>query len=899
MRVQSLFETDFIPADVDPRFEIDDTAEEEHGCVTLTDRFPSGVTGSEARMDSLRLVEPLTSDGVLRSVSCRHGTSWDELEGSDSESVYISPASASVHIGEGPSGSTKPCVDHRVLQGRQPLLDRSCLKGSHTESRRRNLNVRFSFEVQFWFPAPSQTALPPPADDAWHVAPVMPGGPNAAIVARHVGFRPPNFEDSSSSLRALSASSILEAPHESAKHFGFRPPTTSSDNAVLGQVPFEASTWHVGLRPSMQTPGVLCLGHEMCHPVELCPSPHATFDLAVGNTPPASSECFSSTPSHQNEAGCCAAISRSYEPQRATVGFSLASLAGADSAMHVGPCQPTAHCMDSQEEELHVFEDSVSENLTSPPDSALHLLPIDPYKGGSCRTLADITAKFGNPYAQPHASRHSSGYQDKDLDVWQLTSDNSAAPLHVVDQWPPLRPHAKSQPERLGSVEHVEKSSAQWKGFRDTSASLALHAPPAEAQVAVAETCDTCDLDPYSSFDAVQGLRVLNGQVGWQEHHYVSHAIDTAGLPGNPIGRVMRVETACHPSPQVILTQDHGGAFYRAVLFGLGDVGGPLQVVDVTPMHTVDIALREVLPPHDWEQLHEDLLQGRALSFVNRLPADAFVAISHNADIVHVIRTAAVATQESTDGDAIGPVSRRPPSLPSYTVFCVHSGIRLRPRPASSTVQDCIFDAVQRSGHRAFCLGGTAIKCPIAGYPTPQIVLHYSQPDTAKSTCLLDVRPVGSCVRVLELPVCRPIAALCVGNGPLASTFCTEGLCPSLLRVFVDGVLRTFSSHIGARAQVLTFRPRADPIMRGIDLESFDHRDGAGPPDNGAVCSRVDVGAPAEAGRSSRRPPTPPVPDPDLVLSGASSSRWGSGTRWDHSCYAPLQPPAPSCSSRG
>ena len=164
--------------------------------------------------------------------------------------------------------------------------------------------------------------------------------------------------------------------------------------------------------------------------------------------------------------------------------------------------------------------------------------------------------------------------------------------------------------------------------------------------------------------------------VEWIESDYVSWAINTANLPGDPTGRVMRFEVASHPSPQVILTQDHGGAAYRAVLFELLNVGGSLTVLDVTPEHTVASALRDLPAPVEWIPIVADLRNGLAVSYIHRQVADAFSPIPLQADVVHIVRAATVNMRSIPSQPQVDPPAlrlRTPLLMLSMVLFCGNS----------------------------------------------------------------------------------------------------------------------------------------------------------------------------------------------------------------------------------
>ena len=409
---------------------------------------------------------------------------------------------------------------------------------------------------------------------------------------------------------------------ESARHVGFCPPVTPVTHCTSHQHASPSLTRHVGFRPSLHMP-------VTCHP------------FAYGADELRDVHAF--TPS--------------------------ASEASPSQARHVGLRQPLNCPSISLDAEFRIFEDPVDGVLALPGSQTSQPTATDPYGDSSCRTLVDITSRVCNSTVLNVDLPLSANHSCKAPEDGPCSAENHVPHAYGEQLWPALRPHSKSQAARASPVDLDNESGAPQIGFGDAINSHDPSSPPADTELCVATSGDAGHLDPFSSFDSMRGSRVLNGQPGWQEQQYVSTAISTANLPGNPIGRVMRVETASHPSPQVILTQDHAGAFFRAVLFELGDVGGPLQVIDVTPLHTVDIALREALPHLIWAQLHDDLLQGRALSFVNRLPADAFVALPADADIVHILRDVSVTPALHVASAENGSVVPRPSPLQSYTGF--------------------------------------------------------------------------------------------------------------------------------------------------------------------------------------------------------------------------------------
>ena len=92
---------------------------------------------------------------------------------------------------------------------------------------------------------------------------------------------------------------------------------------------------------------------------------------------------------------------------------------------------------------------------------------------------------------------------------------------------------------------------------------------------------------PFSSFDAVNGARILAGEPSWPSDQYIIFARDTARLPGNPLARFLKFELVDHPGPQVAITQDHGVGLFRAVVFDFRPLTGEVETLDVPPVTAI------------------------------------------------------------------------------------------------------------------------------------------------------------------------------------------------------------------------------------------------------------------------------------------------------------------------
>ena len=253
--------------------------------------------------------------------------------------------------------------------------------------------------------------------------------------------------------------------------------------------------------------------------------------------------------------------------------------------------------------------------------------------------------------------------------------------------------------------------------------------------------------------------------------------------------------------------------------------------------------------------------------------------------VVHIVRGTSLVPPSSVREGLAGFSGRLPAQLHSYTLLGAVEGVRIRPQPPQRTARACLHDAMNAAAQGADVPSGKTLKTPLYGYPVPQVVLHRANVPLSQGTVVVDLRPVGSQVQVFELTLGQTIDALCSSPGPLAAHFAAEGLNPSFLRVFLDGARRDFDVCLTDRVQSLLFRPREDPILHST-LDSL-----------GDQLAESAAASPFAASGSDPRPPTPPVPPSEPSVPEAHASRWGSGSRWDHSVYTPLRPPPPAAST--
>ena len=337
------------------------------------------------------------------------------------------------------------------------------------------------------------------------------------------------------------------------------------------------------------------------------------------------------------------------------------------------------------------------------------------------------------------------------------------------------------------------------------------------AQVPVDECSHACNLDlesapfaraanhsglphPFTVFDEVHGARVFAGEAGWTRQDFVRAAFDNADLPGMPLVRFLRFEIVSLPTPQLVLTLDHGAIPHRGVVVDLQPLGGRVCVFDATndaSLADALIALQGRLAHEAAEVALDGILGGTCVCHVNGRIVSAWSVLSAQADTVqffclddapswHVAQDAVDGTIQasgqapttasgSTEAIGTGPPrvpsqvapSQVPitasapvgdPSLPEfYTCFNFLDQRTLRRKEPGWTDEDCRQDALRNvwfAVPRAIVLPD-----PVEGYPLPQVLVF-------KATDLNGHAPV---VLAFQGDRCEPL----VSNVPLRSSVAT------------------------------------------------------------------------------------------------------------------------------
>ena len=89
---------------------------------------------------------------------------------------------------------------------------------------------------------------------------------------------------------------------------------------------------------------------------------------------------------------------------------------------------------------------------------------------------------------------------------------------------------------------------------------------PASTGLVTAAVSDDLPL-PFALFDEVHEFCTLEGKPSWKRHDFIRAALDFARLPGTPLARFLKYEIVSLPSPQVVLTLDHGAIPHRGIVF--------------------------------------------------------------------------------------------------------------------------------------------------------------------------------------------------------------------------------------------------------------------------------------------------------------------------------------------
>ena len=359
-----------------------------------------------------------------------------------------------------------------------------------------------------------------------------------------------------------------------------------------------------------------------------------------------------------------------------------------------------------------------------------------------------------------------------------------------ISRWPKSRAKTKAMPPlpRTLAVSSSIPPLSQPLEDAGTSDAVAGEAVPVVDNPLVEAELS----NPFTSFDELQGTRVLMGSVDWPNYLYINHALETSDLPGTPEGRVMVSELASFPSPQIAITQDRGPEHRCTVVVDAGLIGGAVETLDIFPGVTpvgVIRGLRSVLYPRAAE---DHLRLGQLLCLVNQRVVDYHATVPADADVMQFMAVRVPVASSATDlaapctvePKACIPVIRYQgprPATPS-----VPGGACRPPTPSGSASQQVIrryrpehvtarpfasFDA--HYGHRTFYIHGFAsyperlqlvlqaspdlglspryqwLDHEVEGLPVPQLVLQQAHVPSQYWTYPFDLRPCGGHVCVL------------------------------------------------------------------------------------------------------------------------------------------------------
>ena len=157
----------------------------------------------------------------------------------------------------------------------------------------------------------------------------------------------------------------------------------------------------------------------------------------------------------------------------------------------------------------------------------------------------------------------------------------------------------------------------------------------ASTELDIAVASDDLPL-PFAAFDEVHEFCTLEGKPRWKRHDFIRAALDFARLPGTPLARFLKYEIVSLPSPQVVLTLDHGAIPHRGIVFDLQPLGGRICTLDVTPDATVAdalITLQSRFAHVAAGYALEGILGGTCVCHINGRIVNAWTALSHAADV--------------------------------------------------------------------------------------------------------------------------------------------------------------------------------------------------------------------------------------------------------------------------
>ena len=312
--------------------------------------------------------------------------------------------------------------------------------------------------------------------------------------------------------------------------------------------------------------------------------------------------------------------------------------------------------------------------------------------------------------------------------------------------------------------------------------------------------------NPFSSFDAVNGPRVLNAEPEWPSHRYIAEALATAQLPGTPSARFIVHELIDHPGPQIALTQDHGQGRFRAIVFDFRPFDGSVEVIDTPPVATV---LQQVQLSRSLGMIGAvmDIISGHACStLVNGVISAPGQNISPDADVIQfqvwqdgapttlwrpfdfglagaqpLQEGAAASTTAQTSGTIhlVGATEARPAAVPRYqpaqviahesryTIMDTDIGVQNRLKPLDGGDDDCLQDALMAVPQRGTPLDARFIARPLHGLYLPQVMISRVMQQHGWQTIAIDLRAIGLGIKIANVRLGTSIRQLLAYDSPL------------------------------------------------------------------------------------------------------------------------------------
>ena len=245
-------------------------------------------------------------------------------------------------------------------------------------------------------------------------------------------------------------------------------------------------------------------------------------------------------------------------------------------------------------------------------------------------------------------------------------------------------------------------------------------------------------------------------------------------------------------------------------------------------------------------------------SGARRVEASAFSSGSSPAKPLHTPDTPFLPIERATVSSSSGTHA-----ADWFTMFGTVEGHQvLRKLPDWSDFR-CITEAIAHAAPALLRPSGSTLVAPLPGLFVPQVVLTRQVPNTGFKTIVCDLRAIGADIRVEDIRVGRSVASVTEGEGALVHLLASLRVRSHDLSFVVNhqAVLPGFMLDQHSESITLSWRPRA-----------------------GEAAEAPTRASPASSNEGETR-------QPSFDVSG--SSRWGSGSSWDHRVYRPLRPPTP------